>query len=164
MVVGLAGAAVLTETEADMKRIFPLLFALCAGSALPPLSARELPPNSRTPQTTAPAANEAERFIRHFYTNCVFGNAACGPILEKCCTQRLLRKLRADYGYDGEGYAVWLFRTGAQDGPGGVSEVREVAALGDGRYRADFVDMGTEGCRIVKIVDENGAMKIDAVE
>ena len=91
-------------------------------------------------------------------------NAACGPILEKCCTQRLLRKLRADYGYDGEGYAVWLFRTGAQDGPDDVSEIREVASLGDGRYRVDFVDMGTEGRRIVKIVDENGAMKIDAVE
>jgi len=45
-----------------------------------------------------------------------------------------------------------------------VSEIREVAALGDGRYRVDFVDMGTEGRRIVKIVDENGAMKIDAVE
>ena len=124
-----------------MKRILPLLFALCAGSALPPLSARNLPAGE-TPQTTVPAANEAERFIRHFYTNCVFGNAACGPILEKCCTQRLLRKLRADYGYDGEGYAVWLFRTGAQDD---VSEIREVAALGDGRYRVDFVDMGTEG-------------------
>ena len=95
-----------------MKRILPLLFALCAGSALPPLSARNLPAGE-TPQTTVPAANEAERFIRHFYTNCVFGNAACGPILEKCCTQRLLRKLRADYGYDGEGYAVWLVRTGA---------------------------------------------------
>lgn len=105
-----------------MKRILPLLFALCAGSALPPLSARNLPAGE-TPQTTVPAANEAERFIRHFYTNCVFGNAACGPILEKCCTQRLLRKLRADYGYDGEGYAVWLFRTGAQDGPDDVSEI-----------------------------------------
>ena len=34
----------------------------------------------------------------------------------------------------------------------------------DGGYRVDFVDMGTEGRRIVKIVDENGAMKIDAVE
>jgi len=45
-----------------------------------------------------------------------------------------------------------------------VSEIREVASLGDGRYRVDFVDMGTEGRRIVKIVDENGAMKIDAVE
>lgn len=146
-----------------MKRILPLLFALCAGSALPPLSARNLPAGE-TPQTTVPAANEAERFIRHFYTNCIFGNAACGPILEKCCTQRLLRKLRADYGYDGEGYAVWLFRTGAQDGPDDVSEIREVASLGDGRYRVDFVDMGTEGRRIVKIVDENGAMKIDAVE
>ena len=57
-----------------------------------------------------------------------------------------------------------LFRTGAQDGPDDVSEIREVASLGDGRYRVDFVDMGTEGRRIVKIVDENGAMKIDAVE
>ena len=128
-----------------MKRILPLLFALCAGSALPPLSARNLPAGE-TPQTPVPAAHEA------------------GPILEKCCTQRLLRKLRADYGYDGEGYAVWLFRTGAQDGPDDVSEIREVASLGDGRYRVDFVDMGTEGRRIVKIVDENGAMKIDAVE
>ena len=86
------------------------------------------------------------------------------PRAARFWTQRLLRKLRADYGYDGEGYAVWLFRTGAQDGPDDVSEIREVAALGDGRYRVDFVDMGTEGRRIVKIVDENGAMKIDAVE
>lgn len=50
-----------------MKRILPLLFALCAGSALPPLSAQNLPQDGETPQTTAPAANEAERFIRHFH-------------------------------------------------------------------------------------------------
>ena len=56
------------------------------------------------------------------------------------------------------GYSAPVRRTGD------VSEIREVASLGDGRYRVDFVDMGTEGRRIVKIVDENGAMKIDAVE
>lgn len=82
----------------------------------------------------------------------------------KNAVRSVCSETRADYGYDGEGYAVWLFRTGAQDGPDDVSEIREVASLGDGRYRVDFVDMGTEGRRIVKIVDENGAMKIDAVE
>ena len=146
-----------------MKRILLLLFALCACNALL-LSAQNRLPDGEPPQTTVPAADDAVRFIRYFYTTCVFGNAGCEPLLKKHCTERLLRKLHAGYGYDGDGYAVWFFRTGAQDGPSDVSEVREVVALGGGCFRVNFVDMGTEGHRIVKIVDENGAMKFDAVK
>ncbi len=145
-----------------MKRILLLLFALCACNALL-LSAQNRLPDGKPPQTTVPAADDAVHFIRYFYTNCIFGSAECGPMLKKHCTARLLKKLRAGYGYDGDGYAVWLFRTGAQDGPSDVSEVTSVTASGDGFYRVDFIDRGIAGSRTLKIVAAEGTLKFDAI-
>ncbi len=147
-----------------MKKVLLLLFVLGAGNALHPLSAQECRPSDRTLQRSETDSVEAVRFIKDFYASCVFGTTDCEPLLKKSCTARLLKKLSDNYGYDGEGYAVWLFRTDAQDGPSDVSEVTAVAALGDGLYEVNFIDRGIAGRRILKIADENGVLKIDAVK
>lgn len=119
-------------------------------------------------RTTARPESEADvaRMIRSFYAECVFGRGDYVPGVESCCTERLCRQLREAFSqeYDGEGYAVWNFRTGCQDGPSEVSEVTAVTASGENVYRVDFIDMGIEGRRTVHLVRENGVWKIDALE
>lgn len=115
-----------------------------------------------------PAESDADavRMIRSFYAECVFGRGDYVPGVESCCTERLRRQLREAFSqeYDGEGYAVWNFRTGCQDGPSEVSEVTAVTASGENVYRVDIIDMGIEGRRTVHLVRENGMWKIDALE
>lgn len=67
---------------------------------------------------------------------------------------KILTKLRNEFEYDGGGYAVWLFRTGAQDGQG-TSEVTSISTEGDGWYTVFFSDMGIKSsCRFqAKIVE-----------
>lgn len=107
---------------------------------------------------------KAIEFIKDFYTNCVFGKPDYIPILKKHCTPKLLKELKANYGYDGESYAIWNFRTGAQDGPSNVSKVTSVTALGNGFYKVNFIDMGIEGNRTLKIVNAKGILKFAAIK
>ena len=109
---------------------------------------------------------EAVRLIEMFYADYVFGGEDYAPGVEKYCTEKLIRWLKDDYTheYDGAGYAVWNFRTGCQDGPGDVSQVVSVTALGNGLYAVKFIDMGIEGTRTVRVVCEDGGLKLDSVE
>ena len=109
---------------------------------------------------------EAVRLIEMFYADYVFGGEDYAPGVEKYCTEKLKRRLKDDYTheYDGAGYAVWNFRTGCQDGPGDVSQVVSVTALGNGLYAVKFIDMGIEGTRTVRVVCEDGGLKLDSVE
>ena len=109
---------------------------------------------------------EAVRLIEMFYVDYVFGGEDYAPGVEKYCTEKLIRRLKDDYTheYDGAGYAVWNFRTGCQDGPGDVSQVVSVTALGNGLYAVKFIDMGREGTRTVRVVCEDGGLKLDSVE
>ena len=74
--------------------------------------------------------------------------------LKKHCSQSVLNKLRADYDYDDEGYAVWDFRSDAQDGPTDVRKLTAVTPEGGGWYRYDFNDMGVKGSHKVLISGE----------
>ena len=109
---------------------------------------------------------EAVRLIEMFYADYVFGGEDYAPGVEKYCTEKLKRRLKDDYTheYDGAGYAVWKFRTGCQDGPGDVSQVVSVTALGNGLYAVKFIDMGIERTRTVRVVCEDGGLKLDSVE
>ena len=109
---------------------------------------------------------EAVRLIEMFYADYVFGGEDYAPGVEKYCTEKLKRRLKDDYTheYDGAGYAVWKFRTGWQDGPGDVSQVVSVTALGNGLIAVIFIDMGIEGTRTVRVVCEDGGLKLDSVE
>lgn len=108
--------------------------------------------------------SKAIQFIENFYSNCVFKRIDYKPILEKLCTTKLLKELKDNYDYDGEGYAIWNFRTGAQDGPNDVSKVTSITVLGNGIYKVNFIDMGIKGNRTLKIVTLNGILKFDAIE
>lgn len=109
---------------------------------------------------------EAVRLIGSFYADYVFGREDSVPGVETYCTEKLKKRLKDDYAhaYDGAGYAVWNFRTGCQDGPGDVSEVTSVTTLGNGLYAVEFIDMGIKGKRTVRVVCEDGVLKLDSVE
>ena len=100
---------------------------------------------------------EAKKIIRK-----LFGAATNGADvnLKKYCAPRLLNKLASDYDYDGFGYAIWDFRSGAQDGDG-PTKILSITPLGDMWYRYDFVDMGFKGAKKVHFVKTNGVMKMD---
>ena len=83
---------------------------------------------------------------------------------KKHCTAKLQKQLKDNYEYDGEGYAIWNFRTGMQDGPSDISKVTSVTALGNGLYKVNFIDMGIKGNRTLKIIDVNGTLKFDAIK
>ena len=86
------------------------------------------------------------------------------PAVKKHCTAKLQKQLKDNYEYDGEGYAIWNFRTGMQDGPSDISKVTSVTALGNGLYKVNFIDMGIKGNRTLKIIDVNGTLKFDAIK
>lgn len=52
----------------------------------------------------------------------------------------------------------------ARTARGDVSQVVSVTALGNGLYAVKFIDMGIEGTRTVRVVCEDGGLKLDSVE
>ena len=71
----------------------------------------------------------------------------------KYCTEKLQKKLKEAYDYDGEeGYATWKFRSDAQDGPSDEYKLTKFVPEGDGWYKYDFVDMGVRGSHRIKFI------------
>lgn len=105
------------------------------------------------------------RFIIETYNSGAFEDY---DFLEAHCSQSLLDQLAADY-YDveGGGYAVWNFRTMAQDSksddvcPHGVVTV---TAEGDGWYAYEFFDGGFRGINRVKASLKDGVVVFEALE
>lgn len=96
-----------------------------------------------------------KKLIRNFFVNCVFGYVD-NQYADKVCTPALLQRLKHEYtkaGYDGDGYAMWIFRTEAQDGDGD-SNVLDITPAEDGWYQVDYIDMGLLGTTMVQV--ENG--------
>ena len=105
------------------------------------------------------------QFIKDFYANYVFGTKDYVPAVKKHCTAKLQKQLKDKYEFDGEGHAIWNFRTGTlQDGPNDISKVTSVVALGNGLYKVNFIDMGIKGNRTLKIIYVNGTLKFDAIK
>ena len=117
--------------------------------------------------------NQVNAFLQELYDKYVFWNDEVGNFEDvvEHFSQKILTELRKAYEYeqDGSGYAVWLFRTGSQDGPEDKSKVTSILIEGDDWYTVFFSDMGLKGsCRFqAKLVDgkvfvsefENGSMK-----
>ena len=102
--------------------------------------------------------------IKEFYNNYVFGtNEATDKVINKYCTKKLAKKLADDYEYEGGGYAIWDFRSGAQDGDSAVQEVNNVEALGDGKYKVSYNDMGTKGSCIITVVVDGDNILFDEI-
>ena len=88
-------------------------------------------------------------FLTTLYSDYVFQYHEFS-LIENHFSKKVLKRLKQEYDYDGEGYAVWLFRTGAQDGPSNVSKVNDITTEPDGWYVVKYTDMGIEGtCRFL---------------
>jgi hypothetical protein len=88
------------------------------------------------------------------------------PCLARCdqyCTKKLAKKLSDDYEYEGGGYAVWDFRSGNQDGDSDVQEINSVEALGEGKYKVSYNDMGTKGSCIISVVVDGDNILFDEI-
>ena len=124
----------------------------------------------RSEEDGSPANNAADvdakaiEKIQEFYKNYVFGNQeATDAVINKYCTKELAKKLADDYEYEGGGYAVWDFRSGAQDGDSDVQKVNSVESLGEGKYKVSYNDMGTKGSCIISVVVDGDNILFDEI-
>lgn len=107
-----------------------------------------------------------QSFIIDMYENQRYNDEA---FLKAHCTEHLLKYLRDQYEYDGEGYAGWLFRTSSQDGKPGSENVRDqiisIAKDNDGWYHYQFFDGGWRGENKVNLwVGSDGKVMMDGIE
>lgn len=117
--------------------------------------------------TSNDADSKAIEKIQSFYTNDIFGNElANDSVMAKYCTKELAHKLRDDYDNeysDGGGYAVWKFRSNAQDGEN-IREVEKIEPLGDGKYLVHYNDMGNKGTHTITTVIQDGEIFFDKLD
>lgn len=97
-------------------------------------------------------------FIKEMYNNVCYENYA---FLEKHCSADMLKKLEEDYENEGGGYAVWDFRSGAQDGPSDLHEIISVTPEGDDWYKYEFYDMGIKGSHEIQVIQVDGEYLIN---
>lgn len=105
--------------------------------------------------------------IQTFYKNYIFGKQfATDSVIERYCTKALTQKLRDDYDNefsDGGGYAVWEFRSGAQDGKD-IQEIEKIEPLGDGKYLVHYNDMGNKGTHTITVVVHGRDILFDKID
>ena len=119
-------------------------------------------------EEVAPENNAAEleakaiEKIQKFYKDYVFGQEeATDEVINSYCTKKLAKKLADEY--EGGGYAVWDFRSGAQDGDSDVQKVNNVEAFGEGKYKVSYNDMGTKGSCIISVVVDGDNILFDEI-
>lgn len=81
--------------------------------------------------------------------------------LEEHCTANLLRQLKDDYEYEGEGYANWDFRSDANDGSGESAILKFEKK--DGRYYYEGNDGGTLFRNILSAFVRDGKVMMDGI-
>ncbi|MDE7335713.1 MAG: hypothetical protein K2N10_05335, partial [Muribaculaceae bacterium] len=78
------------------------------------------------------------------------------------CTSELLKQLSDAYDMDGEGYALWLLRSGAQDGDG-ESKVVSTTFIAPNTVEIEFSDMGFQCKRMLTFENRNGQWLLNEV-
>lgn len=111
---------------------------------------------------------QAPEMIKEFYKKYVFDGSAefesaTDDVIKKYCTKKLAKKLADDYEYEGSGYAVWDFRSGAQDGDSDVQEITKIESLGSGKFKVHFNDMGNIGSRTLTIILDGDNILFDEI-
>ena len=113
------------------------------------------------------ANSKAIEKIQTFYSRHIFGDEfANDSVMAKYCTKELAQKLQDDYDNeysDGGGYAVWKFRSGAQDGED-IHEIEKIESLGDGKYIVHYNDMGNKGTHTITTVIQDGEIFFDKLD
>lgn len=105
--------------------------------------------------------------IQTFYTNYIFGDEfANDSVIAKYCTKNLAQELSKAYDAefsDGGGYAVWKFRSDAQDGED-IREIEKIEPLGNGKYLIHYNDMGNKGTHTITIIQQDGEIFFDKLD
>lgn len=106
-------------------------------------------------------SNAAQQRVvaRELYEKVVLGGFDMS-LLKQLCTDSFVDRLRKANTIYESGYAVWLLRTGVQDGPGS-SEVLDVKNEGPYTVLVTYSDMGYRGSTRLIMVRENGVWKVD---
>ena len=113
---------------------------------------------------------DEQRVIIKFLTDMYNGDLYSDyDFLRNHCSESLLTMLENDYEYDHEGvaYAVWDFRTSAQDGKPDSDNLNNVISVewsGDGWFTYEFYDQGWRGKKRVKAFIKDGEVIMDALE
>lgn len=116
-------------------------------------------------------AEKNDSLIRDFITNMYEKELYYNyDFLEAHCTKKMLKCLKDEYEceYGSDGYAGYLFRTGAQDDKPGAEDVKDkvlkITKDSEGWYHYTFTDGGWRGENKIKVCVENGEVKVDEVE
>ena len=113
------------------------------------------------------ADSKAIEKIQTFYANYIFGTQeATDSVIATFCTKRLAQELSKAYDdefSDGGGYAVWKFRSNAQDGED-IHEVEKIEPLDNGKYLVHYNDMGNKGTHTITIVQQDSEIFFDKLD
>jgi hypothetical protein len=156
-----------------MKKILFLLAAATAFSCSDKQAQQQVAVNNQ-PATVQQESSSSNTFdakaiakIQTFYSKHIFGNEfANDSVIAKYCTKSLAQELSKAYDNefsDGGGYAVWKFRSNAQDGEN-IREVEKIEPLGDGKYLVHYNDMGNKGTHTITIVQQDGEIFFDKLD
>lgn len=110
--------------------------------------------NNETATSKADEDAAVEKLIRSFYEKFIFDDAKGNFDAEakKYCTEKLLKKLAADYDFEDGGYAIWDFRSGEQEGFG-ESKINSIKRVREGLvYEVDMLDMGHPHKALVTLI------------
>lgn len=119
-----------------------------------------------SPQKTATVLPEGacKSVLNRLYNDYVFGNKfdQFDQVVDELFTAKAKQKLIDAYDYDCEGvcYAIWEFRTVAQDGDGD-SRLEKINYSGGNIFEVHYIDMGWKGTTFFLFVSDNGKVKID---
>ncbi len=149
----------------DMKKLLFIL-AIVAASCSDKQAQEQVQTTTTEPSTASISEDidaKAIEKIQTFYKNYVFGRQeATDSAIAQYCTQALAQKLRDDYDYEGEGYAIWKFRSGAPDGED-IEEIEKIESLGDNKYLIHYNDMGIKGTLTISVIVENNEILFDKI-
>ena len=155
-----------------MKKILFLLAAATAFSCSDKQAQQQVAVNNQ-PATVQQESSrntfdaKAIAKIQTFYSKHIFGNEfANDSVIAKYCTKSLAQELSKAYDNefsDGGGYAVWKFRSNAQDGEN-IREVEKIEPLGDGKYLVHYNDMGNKGSHTITTVIQDGVIFFDKLD
>ena len=124
-------------------------------------------PENPKKNTSNDVDSKAIAKIQTFYSKHIFGNEfANDSVITKYCTKELAQELSKAYDnefIDGGGYAVWKFRSNAQDGED-IQEVEKIESLGDGKYLVHYNDMGNKGTHTITIAIQDGDIFFDKLD
>lgn len=156
-----------------MKKILFLLAAATAFSCSDKQAQQQVAVNNQ-PATVQQESSSSNTFdakaiakIQTFYSKHIFGNEfANDSVIAKYCTKSLAQELSKAYDNefsDGGGYAVWKFRSNAQDGKD-IHEIEKIEPLGNGKYIVHYNDMGNKGAHTITIVQQDGEIFFDKLD